>query len=64
MLGAEASKQKLGRQVFWLTARDDLRRPSPVEKATKWHENFKGLADYSGGPATDSHRFPYYPPGR
>jgi hypothetical protein len=22
----------------------------------------RGLADYSGGPATDSHRLPYHPP--
>src|SRR5260221_13814171 len=64
MLGAEASKQKLGRQVFWLTAHNDLRRPSLVDKATKWPKNIEGLADYSGGPATASHRFPYYPPSR
>src|SRR5207244_2525615 len=56
---------KLDRQVFWLTARSgprvafpgrDLSRIRPVA----W--TLKGLADHSGGPATDSHRFPYYLP--
>jgi hypothetical protein len=62
MLEAEASKQKLGRQVFWLTAPDDPRRPSHAGNPTQWPMSFKGLADYSGGPATDLHRFPYCPP--
>jgi hypothetical protein len=62
MLEAEASKQKLGRQVFWLTAPDDPRRPSHAGDPAQWLMSLVGLADYSGGPATDSHRFPYCPP--
>ena len=56
---------EVGRQVFWLTARDGPRTVFPRmhlksgELAVTYA--FGGLTDYSGGPATDSHRFPYSP---
>jgi len=60
MLEAEASEQ-LGRQVFWLTAPSGLRTAFPHVPggSTQWPVRFGGLADHSGGPATDLHRFPY-----
>lgn len=59
MLVAEASEQKLDGQVFWLTAPGGSRTPSRLA-AVAWLSG--DLADYSGGPATDLHRLPYYPP--
>jgi hypothetical protein len=60
MLEAEASEQ-LGRQVFWLTAPSGLRTAFPHVPggSTQWPVWFGDLADHSGGPATDLHRFPY-----
>src|SRR5947209_2605833 len=59
MLAAEASETTLNRQVFWLTAPDGLERPSRgrFENCRSGTHGFEGLAEYSGGPATDSHRF-------
>ena len=48
------------RQVFWLSALTACRRlPKCV-----WHSvaSAGSLTDYSGGPATDLHRFTYCPP--
>jgi hypothetical protein len=57
ILVAEASEQFLGRQVFWLTARSGPGLPSRRVRGSG--VCFTGdLADYSGGPATDLHRFP------
>jgi hypothetical protein len=38
-------------------------RPSRVRlfAGSQWPRMFADLADHSGGPATDSHRFPYCP---
>jgi hypothetical protein len=59
MPAAGASQQNLDGQVFWLTARDDPGRPSRLVAVACVPRD---LADYSGGPATDLHRLPYYPP--
>jgi hypothetical protein len=48
------------RQVFWLSARNGF--PSPSQTLARPVACRGSLADYSGGPATDSHRFPYCPP--
>jgi hypothetical protein len=58
MLVAEASEQKLDGQVFWLTARVSPRTAFPPRGSGLLPGD---LADYSGGPATDSHRLPYSP---
>ena len=65
MLGTEASKRLIGRQVFWLTARYGPQTAFP--RLGDWAtfavaSLFAGLADHSGGPATELHRFPYSPP--
>ncbi len=61
----EAPKQFLGRQVFWLTADSGFRTTFPQPGSTNTCCSglpvFGNLADHSGGPATASHRFPYYP---
>jgi hypothetical protein len=36
----------------------------PGRECDQVAKNIEGLADYSGGPATDLHRFPYYLPRR
>jgi hypothetical protein len=62
MLVAEASETSLGRQVFWLTAPNGFRTTFPrtvLGEPFAVALQFGGLADYSGGPATDSHRFPF-----
>jgi hypothetical protein len=55
---AEASKTK--RQVFWLPAQTNYPR-LPLPQVKEWL-TYNGLAEiltgYSGGPATDLHRFP------
>ncbi len=62
MLVAEASEQKLDGQVFWLTALDGT--PDRLPAYRQWHALSGSLAEYSGGPTTDSHRLPYYPSDR
>ena len=71
MLTAEASEHTLGRQVFWLPAPapplgwgHGPERPSRGPGGSQWRGEIRSLAGYSGGPATDSHRFPYCPRGR
>jgi hypothetical protein len=44
----------VGRQVFRLTVRNDVKR-LPALRSGKL---FDRLTDYGGGPATDSHRLP------
>jgi hypothetical protein len=65
MLKAEASKQLLGRPVFWLSARHGPEPPSrsrlPKKLLAVAYIWFGDLADYSGGPAPDSHRLPFRP---
>ncbi len=66
-LEAEASDHVLGRQVFWLMAHHGPRTAFPRLPLggvwPQWRNQFEGLANYSGGPATDLHRFPFYPAG-
>ncbi len=62
MLLAEASEQRLDGQVFWLSARNGPRTAFPPFGSGLGLSG--GLADHSGGPATDFHRLPYYPPDR
>jgi hypothetical protein len=62
MLVAEASATFLGRQVFWLTADNGFRAAFPqriLGEPFAVASQLGGLADYSGGPATDLHRFPF-----
>jgi hypothetical protein len=33
--------------------------PATIENRSQWRHAFESLADHSGGPATDLHRFPY-----
>src|SRR5216683_388232 len=62
MLAAEASQRFLNRQVFWLTARSGPEQPSHRDSCNdSGSGEFGGLAEHSGGPATDLHRFPYCP---
>jgi hypothetical protein len=63
MLEAGASQRKLDGQVFWLSAPVGPRTAFPPFLGSGLDLS-GGLADYSGGPATDSHRLPYYPPDR
>jgi hypothetical protein len=63
MLEAEASGPVLVRQVFWLTARNGSQAAFPRRvMGGPGHSGLTklgSLADHSGGPATDSHRFPF-----
>jgi hypothetical protein len=52
-----SSGTRFDRPVFWLTAQWRFRTAFPQEYL-QWLFWFGSLADYSGGPATDSHRFP------
>ena len=53
-------RTELDGQVFWLSARYG---PGPPSRLVAVARMSGGLADYSGGPATDSNRLPYSPPG-
>jgi hypothetical protein len=63
MLETEASKQSLGKQVFWLTAPSGPESPSHMghhkRDLCSGIVEFGSLADYSGGPAPELHRFPF-----
>jgi len=64
MLEAEASQRELKRQVFWLSACNVPRTAFPPwspKRLRQWLCGFEELADHSGGPATDLHRFPFSP---
>ena len=68
MLEAEAPEtESIDRQVFWLSApdgrSDSLPRLTLVSSSRVASSGVAsgGLADHSGGPATDLHRFPYCP---